>query len=72
VEGGLIDGIPLYLPWRGFSRLAIQIGILERRLARLPGLREALCPNILMEFERICSESGRECGASYDGLHHPT
>ncbi|MGH7341314.1 MAG: class I SAM-dependent methyltransferase [Candidatus Rokuibacteriota bacterium] len=52
VEGGLVDGIPLYLPYRGFLEIAIRVGFLERRLARLPGLGRFLLPNLLMEFER--------------------
>jgi SAM-dependent methyltransferase len=52
IEGGLIDGVPLYLPYRGLFRLAIYAGLLERRLARLPGLRGLLRPNLLVEFER--------------------
>ena len=57
VDGGLIDGSPLYVPYRGLFHLAIQIGIFERRLAGLPGLRKVLCPNLLMEFERTRSEN---------------
>ena len=53
VDGGLVDGIPLYLPYRGLFNVAIRVGLLERRLARLPGLRTFLRPNLLMEFERI-------------------
>jgi SAM-dependent methyltransferase len=53
VDGGLVDGIPLYVPYRGLFNIAIRIGLLERRLARLPGLRAFLRPNLLMEFERI-------------------
>jgi SAM-dependent methyltransferase len=53
VAGGLLEGIPLYLPYRGLFYIAIQAGMLERRLARLPGLRNVLCPNLLVEFERI-------------------
>jgi SAM-dependent methyltransferase len=53
VEGGLVDGVPLYLPYRGLFNVAIRVGLLERRLARLPGLRSLLRPNLLMEFERI-------------------
>ena len=52
VAGGLIDGVPLYLPYPGLFSLAIYGGLLERRLARLPGLRQLLRPNLLMEFER--------------------
>jgi hypothetical protein len=52
VGGGLVDGIPLYLPYPGLFHLAIYGGLLERRLARLPGLRQVLRPNLLMEFER--------------------
>ena len=53
VEGGLVEGIPLYLPYPGLFILAIRGGLPERRLARLPGLRQMLRPNLLMEFERI-------------------
>jgi ubiquinone/menaquinone biosynthesis C-methylase UbiE len=53
VEGGLVDGIPLYLPYRGLFNVAIRVGLLERRLARLPGFRRFLRPNLLMEFERV-------------------
>jgi hypothetical protein len=53
VEGGLIDGIPMYVPYRGLFEVAIRLGVLERRLARLPGLRSFLRPNLLMEFERV-------------------
>jgi SAM-dependent methyltransferase len=52
VSGGLVDGVPLYLPYPGLFTLAIYGGLLERRLARLPGLRQLLRPNLLMEFER--------------------
>ncbi len=57
VDGGLVDGPPLYLPYRGLFNVAIRVGLLERRLARLPSLRNFLRPNLLMEFERICSET---------------
>ena len=53
VDGGLVDGIPLYLPYRALFNIAIRVGLLERRLAGLPGLRSFLRPNLLMEFERI-------------------
>ena len=53
VDGGLVDGIPLYLPYRALFSIAIRVGLLERRLAGLPGLRNFLRPNLLMEFERI-------------------
>ena len=52
VEGGLVDGIPLYLPYPGLFTLTIYGGLLERRLAQLPALRQVLRPNLLMEFER--------------------
>jgi SAM-dependent methyltransferase len=55
VDGGLIDGTPVYVPYRGLFRLAIHLGLLERRLARLPGLRKVLRPNLLMEFQRVNS-----------------
>jgi SAM-dependent methyltransferase len=66
VGGGLIDGIPLYLPYRGLFSLAIWVGLLERRLARLPGLRNFLRPNLLMEFERMSQENrhGRRVAGS--------
>jgi SAM-dependent methyltransferase len=54
-NGGPIDGIPMYLPYWGLFRLAIGVGMLERRLARLPGLRSVLRPNLLMEFQRVNS-----------------
>jgi SAM-dependent methyltransferase len=59
VDGGLLDGIPLYLPYRGLFGLAIRMGLLERRVARLPALRNLLRPNLLMEFERISAGTRR-------------
>jgi ubiquinone/menaquinone biosynthesis C-methylase UbiE len=61
VDGGLVDGIPLYLPYRGLFHVAIRVGLLECRLARLPGLSNFLRPNLLMEFERICAETPGGC-----------
>jgi hypothetical protein len=51
-QGGLIDGTPLYVPYSGLFYLAIGIGIIERQLARVPGLGALLRPNLLMEFQR--------------------
>lgn len=51
--GGLIDGIPLRIPYRGLFNIAIRVGLLERQLGRLPGLCYFLRPNIMMEFERV-------------------
>jgi SAM-dependent methyltransferase len=53
VDGGLVNDIPLYLPYRGLFSIAIRLGLIERRLAGLSGLRTFLRPNLLMEFERI-------------------
>jgi SAM-dependent methyltransferase len=53
VYGGLVDGIPLYLPCRGLFNIAIRLGLFQRRLARLPGLGTFLHPNLLMEFEKV-------------------
>lgn len=53
VAGGVQDNIPLHLPHPRLLRFGIWLGVLERRLARLPGLRSWLCPNLLMEFERL-------------------
>jgi SAM-dependent methyltransferase len=64
VDGGLVDGIPLYLPYRGLFSIAIRVGLLERRLGRLPGLRNLLRPNLLMEFERVSSEGRGDAGAA--------
>ena len=64
VHGGLVDGIPLYLPYRGLFSIAIRVGLLERRLGRLPGLRNLLRPNLLMEFERVSSEGRGDAGAA--------
>jgi hypothetical protein len=53
VSGGLVEGIPLHVPYRWFFDIAIYVGLIERRLAKLPALRSFLRPNILIEFERI-------------------
>jgi SAM-dependent methyltransferase len=52
VEGGAIPGIPLNVPYPGLFWLGLGIGLAERRLARLPGMRAVLRPNLLMHFER--------------------
>jgi SAM-dependent methyltransferase len=55
VDGGLIDGLPQYVPYPGLFYLAIKVGLLERRLSGLPGLRHLLRANLVMEFERVGS-----------------
>lgn len=52
VDGGLIEGIPLNLPYRGLFWVGMAFGLVERRLARLPLIGSVLCHNILIEFER--------------------
>jgi len=55
VAGGVVPGLPLYVPVPGLFGLAIALGLLERALARLPLLRSVLGANLLVEFERTAS-----------------
>jgi SAM-dependent methyltransferase len=52
VEGGAIPGVPPNVPYPGLFWLGLGLGLVERRLARLPGARAVLRPNLLMHFER--------------------
>lgn len=52
VRGGTLDGIPLFVPYPVLFWVAIGLGLIERALAKLPGLGAVLRPNLLMEFER--------------------
>jgi SAM-dependent methyltransferase len=58
VSGGLIDGIPMHVPYPGAFELAVKVGLMERRLSRLPGFGTLLRPNLLMEFERTAGAGG--------------
>lgn len=55
VAGGEIPGLPLHVDRPGLFWLAIGLGLVERRLARLPLLRRWLCANLLVELERPLS-----------------
>ncbi len=52
VAGGLLEGIPLYVPYPGAFGAAIRAGMLERRLGDLALLRGLLRPNLLLAFRR--------------------
>lgn len=53
VWGGEIADLPLYLPYPGLFWIGLGVGLLERRLARLPGLGTFARSNLLLEFERV-------------------
>jgi len=53
VRGGAIDGVPMNLPYPILFWVAMAAGLLERLLAKTPGLGSFLKPNILVEFQKI-------------------
>lgn len=60
VAGGRIRGTPIYVPYRGLFWVALGLGLVERWLAKLPGLRGVLQPNLLMHFERVSESRAKD------------
>lgn len=52
VAGGTVADLPLFVPYPGLLWTVCMVGILERRLARIPGLGALARANILIEFLR--------------------
>ncbi len=52
VSGGPVPDVPLHLPYPGLFWIGIGLGLLERVLARLPGLGALLRANLILEVER--------------------
>ena len=52
VGGGEETTLPMHVPYRGLFWIAFGAGLLERLIARIPGIGTLGHPNLLMEFER--------------------
>lgn len=66
VAGGLVAGIPYYVPYRPLFRPAIRLGLLERRLGGTRLLAGLLRPNLLVAFRREKGDPTPRAGDAVD------